>query len=75
MSGASFEPRFNREDFAACLTACAVARAAFLGGFEVETFRTGFALRAAGFFAEAFFFGDLAIIQEAPLAIRRQEEA
>ena len=29
----------------------------------------------SAFFAEAFFFGVLAIIQEAPLAIRRQEEA
>jgi ethanolamine utilization protein EutQ (cupin superfamily) len=40
-----------------------------------ETLGAGFALRAAGFFAEAFFLDDLAIIQEAQLAIRRQGEA
>src|SRR5882724_12521273 len=68
VSGAPFAPRLDREGFAACLAGRAIARATFLGAvFGAEAFRAGFALRAAGFFAEAFFFGVLAIIQEAPL--------
>ena len=76
MSGALFEPRLDLEDLGECLAACVVARAALLGpAFLAETLGAGFALRAAVFFAETFFLDDLAIIQEAQLAIRRQGEA
>jgi hypothetical protein len=76
VSGALFEPPLDLEDLGECLAARVVAPAAFLGAaFLAETLGAGFALRAAGFFAEAFFLDDLGIIQEAQLAIRRQGEA
>jgi hypothetical protein len=69
VSGALFEPRLDLEDLGECLAVCVVARAALLGAaFLAETLGAGFALRAAGFFEEAFFLDDLAIIQEARLA-------
>ncbi len=76
MSGALFKLRLGFEDLVECFAEWLVARAAFLGAaFLAETLWACFALGAARFFAEAFFLGDLAIIQEAPFAIRRQGEA
>jgi hypothetical protein len=75
VSGALFEPCLDLEDLGECLAACVVAPAFLGAAFLAETLGAGFALRAAGFFVEGFFLDDLAIIQEAQLAIRRQGEA
>ena len=60
--------------FAGCFGAFFVIRAAF---FDVDllaaTLRVAFALRAAGLFAGAFFFFDLAIIQGGAGGFGRQK--
>jgi len=67
----SLLPLLDLEDFggrlAECFGALVVTRAVFFGvALLAETLRVAFALRAVGLFAAAFFFFDLAIIQQAP---------